>query len=333
LQNRKTQKQQKTNSLIIPALKRSFHLLASLKVAIPLLVILAGVTIVGSLFPTPELFRTQWYLGLLGLLGLSLLFITIVHAPLILKRKGRNAMIGVIATHLGILVLIAGIIYGGFTGFRHDVKLIEGQVTIVPGLPFVIQLDELAIEDYRQEDYPRMNLEALPKKRQDSRITLLKAGQPWQSIVAAPGRPARIDGITLLPSISDIGWYFELIVTDRMGRDKTIPIRPWAPPVISLGNKQVMSHSVMSGENPVAEVFTIENDAVVSLGAVQEGQPLTIEGHEVSMGSVSRYTAMQVYNRPQEPILVLGSVLMFLGLVWHFYFRHRDRKREGKSDV
>jgi hypothetical protein len=26
-------------------------------------------------------------------------------------------------------------------------------------------------------------------------------------------------------------------------------------------------------------------------------------------------------------------VLMFAGLVWHFYFRHRDRRREGKSDA
>ena len=107
-------------------LKKAFRLLASLKVAIPLLVVLTGVTIVGSLFPDPDLFWSNAYLGLLGLLGISLLLITIQHAPLILKKKGRNAMIGVIATHLGILVLIAGVIYGGYTGFRHEIKLIEG---------------------------------------------------------------------------------------------------------------------------------------------------------------------------------------------------------------
>jgi cytochrome c biogenesis protein ResB len=125
------------------ALGKAFRLLASLKVAIPLLVILVGVTIVISLFPTPELFASKWYLGLLGMLGLSLLLITIQHAPMILKRKGRNALIGVITTHLGILVVIAGIIYGGYTGFRHNIKLIEGEVAIVPGLPFVIQLVRL----------------------------------------------------------------------------------------------------------------------------------------------------------------------------------------------
>jgi hypothetical protein len=92
------------------ALRRVIRLLASLKVAIPLLVLLTVVTIVGSLFPDPDIFRSWWYLSLLGAQG-----------PSILKRKGRNALLGVIATHLGILVIIAGIIYGGFAGQRHDV--------------------------------------------------------------------------------------------------------------------------------------------------------------------------------------------------------------------
>jgi cytochrome c biogenesis protein ResB len=319
--------------LIAPPLKKSFRLLASLKVAIPLLVVLIVVTIVGSLFPTPELFRTNWYLGLLGLLGLSLLFITIVHAPLILKKKGRNAMIGVITTHLGILVLIAGIIQGGYTGFRHEIKLIEGEATVVPGLPFVIQLDELVVEDYKQDEFPGMDLSALPKKQQDSRITLVKQGKAWKSLVAAPGFPARVDGITLLPSVSDIGWSFELIVVDQLGREKTIPVRPWQPPLIRLGDKQVMTHSLTSGPARQAEIFTIEGDELRTYGNATQEQALEVEGHEVTLGAIRRYTGMQVYNRPQEPVLVLGSVLMFLGLVWHFYFRHRDRKREGKSDA
>jgi cytochrome c biogenesis protein ResB len=118
--------------LAVNLLSRLFLLLASVKVAIPLLVVLTVATIVGSLFPSPELFRSVWYLGLLGLLGLSLLFITILHVPSILKKKGRNALIGVVTTHLGILIVIAGIIQGGFTGFRHqgvDVPRLAGAST------------------------------------------------------------------------------------------------------------------------------------------------------------------------------------------------------------
>jgi hypothetical protein len=315
------------------ALGKAARLLASLKVAIPLLVILTGVTIVISLFPTPELFASKWYLGLLGLLGLSLLLITIQHAPMILKRKGRNALIGVITTHLGILVVIAGIIYGGYTGFRHDIKLVEGEVAIVPGLPFVIQLDEIVIEEYDAAEFPRLDLEALPKKRQDSELTLLRGGKPWRSVTAAPGQPARVDGITLLPSITDLGWYFDLVVTDPLGREKTIPVRPWEPPLIMLGEKQIMTHAAMSDETAKADLFTREGDDLVSLGSASADEPLELEGYEISVSPPRRYTGMQVYDRPQEPILVAGSVLMFAGLVWHFYFRHRDRRREGKSDA
>ena len=307
--------------------------MASLKVAIPLLVLLTAVTTIGSLFPEPDIFKSWWYLGLLGLLGLSLLFITILHIPSILKRKGRNALIGVITTHLGILVLIAGVIYGGFSGFRHKIKLSEGEITVVPGLPFVIQLDELLIEEYRQEDFPRINLGALPKKKQESRITLLKNGKPWLSTVAAPGSPAIVDGITLLPAVSETGWYFELIAIDPQKREKTIPVRPWAPPLIKLGSRNIMSHSMVTRETQEAEIFTIEDDKLISLGFVSREKPLVVDGYSLSLGPVMRYTGMQVYNRPQEPLLVLGSVLMFAGLVWHFYFRHRERKRGERTDT
>ena len=146
-----------------------FQSLASLKIAIPLLVATVVVTVIGSLFAQTDFFRTWWYLGLLGLNGVSLLFITILHTPMILKHKGRNALIGVVVTHLGILILIAGAIYGGMSGFRYKVKAIEGEMTIVPGLPFVIQLDKLLIEDYSVETFAGMNPETVLKKRQDSR--------------------------------------------------------------------------------------------------------------------------------------------------------------------
>ena len=314
-------------------IKKLFHLLASLKVAIPLLVLLTVVTIIGSLFPEPDMFKTWWYLSLLGLQGVSLLFVTILHIPSILKRKGRNTLIGVVTTHFGILVLIAGIIYGGFSGFRHQIKLIEGEITVVPGLPFVVQLDELLIEEYRQEDFPGKNLDTLSKKKQESRITLLKNGKQWRSITAAPGSPAIVDSISMLPAISDTGWYFELIVIDRQGMERTIPVRPWALPLISVAGKRIMTKSVITRASQEAEFFILDDNKVVRLGVLSRGQPLEIEGNRLSLGQIKRYTGMQVYNRPQEPVLVLGSILMFAGLVWHFYFRHRERKQEGRGDT
>jgi cytochrome c biogenesis protein ResB len=311
------------------AVSKLFLFFASLKTAIPLLVLTVAVTIIGSLQPDTDYYRTWWYLGLLGLNGVSLLFITILHIPSILMKKGRNALIGVVATHLGILILIAGAIYGGLSGFRQQVKAVEGEMTVVPGLPFVIRLDELTIEEYPDDVFAHMNLEQLPKKRQDSKITLFRGGEPWQEVLAAPGSPAKAEGFTILPSISDVGRYFELRVIDPRGELSMVPVRPWAPPLVKVGRSEVMVHSLMDVSGLQAQVFTIRDDGMAPLGTIGEGlPPLDLEGYKLSLGAVKRYTGLTVYNRPHGPVLVIGSLALLCGLIWHFYFRHRDRQKE-----
>jgi len=310
---------------LIAVVKSIFSFLSSLKVAIPLLVITIAVTIGGSLLPEPDFFNTWWYLSLLGLNGISLLFITILHIPIILERKGRNALIGVVVTHLGILIIIAGIIYGGMSGFRYNVKAIEGEMTIVPGLPFVIYLDKLVVEDYPAEAISHLDEAVIPKKRQESHITLLKNGEAWFNAVIAPGIPAKIDAITILPAFKDIGWYFELIVTDNLGRPKTIPVRPWQPPIFNVGTTPAMAHSLMGTGDFSAQVFTMVDEKMVPLGVVSKKQQLEVDGHSVALGNIKRYTGLFIYSRPHAWVLVLGCLAMMAGLTWHFYFRHRDR--------
>jgi hypothetical protein len=319
--------------LFFAFVKRIFGFFSSLKTAIPLLVITIVVTIGGSLFPQPDLFKTWWYLGLLGLNGVSLLFITILHIPMILERKGRNALIGVVVTHLGILILIAGVIYGGMSGFRYEVKAIEDEMTIVPGLPFVIYLDKLVVEEYPSESVAHLDPESVPKKRQESHLTLFKNGNPWFEAIAAPGFPAKVDGITILPEFKDIGWYFELIVTDRQGREKAVPIRPWAPPIINVGETPIMVHSLMDTGELSAQVFTIADEKMIPLGIVSRDQPLDINGNSVAMGVHKRYTGLFIYNRPHAPVLVIGCLAMLFGLVWHFYFRHKDRGTKTRRNA
>ena len=94
-----------------------------------------------------------------------------------------------------------------------------------------------------------------------------------------------------------------------------------------------MAHGFGARNTSEAEIFSIEDDRLISFGFARAGESVDIEGHSIKLGPVKRYTGMHVYNRPQGPILVWGSVLMFAGLVWHFYFRHRDRRRVGKSDA
>jgi len=75
--------------------------------------------------------------------------------------------------------------------------------------------------------------------------------------VARPDTPAKVNGITILPSVNEIGWYFELIVTDLQGREKVLPVKPWSPPIINVGETPVMAHSLLDTGELSARVFTI----------------------------------------------------------------------------
>jgi hypothetical protein len=88
---------------------------------------------------------------------------------------------------------------------------------------------------------------------------------------------------------------------------------------------------MVEGGGESAEIFTIENEQVISLGFAGRDAPLVIDGYSVRMGAIKRYTGLFIYNRPQEPVLVLGCILMLAGLVWHFYHRYRNSKSDSRG--
>lgn len=315
---------------VLKSLGNVFRFFASLKTAIPLLVITIIVTIGGSFLPNPDFFKTWWYLSLLALNGVSLFFITILHIPMILERKGRNALIGVVATHLGILVLIAGIIYGNLSGLRFETRIIEGEMVVIPGLPFMVQLDRLIVEEYQPGEVSNLDPGVVPRKRQESHLSFYKGGELLGQAVVAPGMPAKFDGFTILPSFNEIGWYFELLVKDPRGNDKVVPVLPWSPPIINVRQTPVMAHALVENDEPAVQVFTVVDGVMAPLGIINRGQSVSVNGSPVALGDVKRYTGLIIYNRPHAPVLIAGSLMMLFGLVWHFYFRHRDRKTRNE---
>lgn len=298
--------------------------LASLKVAIPLLVILTVVTVAVSLFPDADLFRSWWYFGLLGMLGLSLLLITILHIPRILRRKGRNALVGVIVTHAGILVLIVAAMQGSTSASRWELRAIEGEMTVVPGMPFVVELVGLDVEYYDPSDFPGVDLSRLPNKRQDSRVRLHRSGRIVAEFTAAPGQSGRYEDFTLLPSVSDIGWVFDLVITDARNREMTRMIRPWADPTFEFSGERVMAHGIESNGIREAQILKLIEGQPNVVGTVGMNETLELDGHEIRLDGFRRYTGMKVYNRPHMPLLILGTLMMLAGLIWHFYHRYRD---------
>lgn len=338
------------------SLGKALDLLASVRLAIPLLVLIATASVVGSLLPQGrnlglpsdapqslrrlndylqlnDVFHSWWYLLLLALLGLSLLAVTVKRVPTVWRQRGRGPALGILLAHLGILFILGAMIHGGLAGFRYYTHLIEGEVTVLPELPFVIKLDRLDVKHFAPQmfDYPQPSF--LRTEKQESTLTLLHHGTPFLSATAAPGRPLFARGATLLPSHQDIGWTFDLVL-EAGGREKVVPVRPWAPPLITLtpgSSWRIFAHRLTpsghSGDDALAEVsapllaevFLLQDDGTSrSLGSAAQDQPLRFGSWTISVGAVRRHTGLHVYSRPERPLLVAGVVTLLVGLAGYF---------------
>jgi hypothetical protein len=336
-------------------LKWIFNFVASVKVAIPLLVLIAVASIVGSLIPQGrnvkpaedaaewvrklndalqlnDIFHSWWYLALLGLLGLCLMAVTVKRVPTVWRQRGRGPAVGIFLAHLGILVMLVGMIYGALSGFRYYVHLVEGEVTVLPPLPFVIKLDRLDLKYHSPERFDNRMPKFFIAEKQESHLSLLRHGTAFLQATAAPGQPFFARGVTLLPSQKDVGWAFDLVL-QAGGQEKVVPIRPWAPPLITLGfgnTNRILAHWVTEdGRGPqgpagapssfTTEIFLLREDRTTrSLGFASQREPLKFGAWTVSVGTIRRYTGLHIYRRPERPFLIAGIVSLIIGMVGYF---------------
>lgn len=335
------------------------NVLASVRVAIPLLVLIAAASIVGGLIPQgrnvklgadapawvarindhlqlADVFHSWWYVLLLALLGLSLLAVTVQRLPTIGRRRGRRVALAFVLAHAGVLLILGGMMYGGVSGFRYYTRLVEGEATVLPALPFVIKLDRFEVDYYPEETFRHLGPNVRLPQQQEAVLSLLHHGEVFLKTTAAPGRPVVARGVTLLPSEKDTGWVFSLVVRDPAGREKVIPVRPWAPPLIRLGlsESRIFAHKVTwngmipdgtgKSQTPSATEIVLleEGGARRSLGLASQTNPLDVYGFTVSVWGVRRYTGLHVYRRPETPVLVVGAGLLVAGLL-AYYVRWR----------
>ena len=131
-----------------------------------------------------------------------------------------------------------------------------------------------------------------------------------------------------MPSDTDFGWAFTLVVRDPGGREKVIPVIPWAPPLIRLGltRQHVFADRVTAIESSqegkeiikrinAVEVFLVEeNGDRQSLGFATETTPLSASGYIVSVWDIRPYTGLHIYRRPGVPIIITGIRCLLIGL-------------------
>jgi cytochrome c-type biogenesis protein CcsB len=136
--------------------KAVFRYLASLKLAVTLIVVLAAVLAVATFIESAQgrdiarwyVYTTDWFIALLGMLGVNILAATLIRFP------WSRRQIGFVITHCGLLVLLSGAI-----------------VTFVYGVDAVLALEQGETSD-------RVTM------RDTNRIAV-----QWQSLPNQPDRP------------------------------------------------------------------------------------------------------------------------------------------------
>ena len=264
------------------------------------------------------------------------------RAPMTWHR--RRLVVGcILLVFAGGLLILFGTIYNGFLGFRFDTRLIEGEVTVLPSVPFVVRMEQFTLAYHSSQVLDNAESGRTPE-RQEIVLSLLQNDQVFAQKSTQAGRPVHAAGISLLPSDTDTGWTFILVVRDPGGREKVIPVNPWDPPLIRLGltRQHVFADSVTrvgtSQDNDsatarpnAAEIFLVEaNGERQSLGFATETTPVSASGYMVSVWRIRPYTGLRVYRRPGLPILITGIVCLLAGLsITGIIFGASARRKSG----
>jgi cytochrome c biogenesis protein ResB len=347
--------------VLMNMLRSGLNVLASVALAVPLLVLIAVATVLGTVIPQGmnvelasslpdwlrglnatlqlnDIFHSWWYLSLLALLGISLLAITIKRVPVVWQQRGKGIAIGILLAHAGVLIFLGGAIFSGSSGFRYYTKLIEGDVKVLPALPFVIKFDRFDLEYYSSKDLADAGTRTRVARKQESTLSLYKHGSAFQQITTAPGRPVKVRGVTLLPDQTNIGWVFSLVIRSPNDYEKVVPILPWAPELISLGKstQRILAHKVTtseaakSGTNEVVkpdqvEVFLLDQESGESrsLGYASVATPVTVNGYTITPWNIRPYTGMHIYQRQGTSLLIGGFICLMTGLLMTLFLGRR----------
>ena len=118
-------------SILLKLPKAVFRLLASLKLAVTLIVLLAAILAAATFVESDQgrdyarwYFYTQtWFVVLLGMLGVNILSATLIRFP------WKPRQFGFVVTHAGLLVLLAGSIVTFNYGVDATISLEEGEAS------------------------------------------------------------------------------------------------------------------------------------------------------------------------------------------------------------
>lgn len=247
--------------------------------------------------------------------------------------KNRWSPIGSLAGHLSLVVILAGGIVGSAMGFRDDQFMVtEGTSAAVPGMAgTVLRLDSFK-DTYNLSNGAPMDYA--------SDVTILKDGQPVATQTVRVNEPLRYGDLNFYQSF--FGSAAMLTVTEADGTPiltQGVPLA-WDSPdgLHRIGTFNLPAQGLVawvigtSGpDDPVVkpgqmrlEIYQSAGDgSLVTAQTVDQGVPAEVAGVMVTFDRETQFTGLSISKDPGAPLVWLGGLMLFLGVVSVFMFPTR----------
>lgn len=340
--------------------------LSSVRLTIVLLILLAALSVIGTLIPqnaSPEQYRrlyspgtyellkdlglfdmyhSWWYMAALGLLALNILICSVDRLPRLRKvrdRRWRLSRIGVYVAHFSILVILMGGLISGLKGFRGFMQLAEGEVSdeIVLGGRQVLKLPfQVRCDDFEVFFWP----DGTPKEYV-SKLTFLQGGKEvLKGVEVKVNHPVKFGGLTFYQaSYGSKGKERVRLQIQAAEGDGEVLLGPGEFAELRSGGRLgVMKFAAdIHGLGPgvLLVVFPPKGEPKGVWLLERDPQRRKWQGEGISvtfLGVEGRYwTGLEVARDPGVWIVWVGSAILMVGLIMAFWFRGgpKDGREEG----
>ncbi len=247
--------------------------------------------------------------------------------------KHRWSPVGSLAGHLSLVVILAGGIVGAAMGYRDDQFMItEGTTAAVPGMAgSVIRLDSF------QDTY---NLENGAPLDYAADVTVLKDGVEVASQTVRVNAPLRYGDLSFYQSF--FGSAAMMTVAEKDGTpvlSQGVPLA-WDSPdgLHRIGSFSLPAQGLVawvigtSGpDDPDVkpgqmrlEIYQATGDgSLVTAQTVDQRVPTEVAGLMVTFDRETQFTGLSVSKDPGAPLVWLGGLMLFLGVLAVFMFPTR----------
>jgi cytochrome c biogenesis protein len=357
-------KEQKERGNFLSSLINFF---SSLRLTIFLLILLAALSVIGTLIPQHateqeylrlystetyylfkglglfNMYHSWWFIGVLILLAINLIACSLKRLPgvwhQVRKTKSGYARLGTYLTHLGVLLILAGGLIGAVWGFEGYVEIREGETVTVALSPTLHEKRNpggiaVRCDSFRVDFYPNGS-----PKEYVSTLTFQEGERTvLDHVPLRVNHPLFYSGLTFYQSSYGISMRSILEVRKKGGKGM--------PPAIELNEGEV---EPIPGTQARIGLMQYQENAhgmgeaillvLVTPHASPEGfwlfmpHPVQVGDFTFSLKGLERkyYTELKVTRNPGLPIVWVGCSLLVIGMVVTFTLRRAPKSQPLKE--